>query len=76
MRPDAIRTSLPFATAHGRVIVTYDADYLALHRSGVPHTGIAWTPASKYRIGQLVHMLVLLHAVLDRDAMKDHVEYL
>jgi len=56
--------------------VTFDTDYLALHCSGVQHAGIAWCPAKKYRIGQLVQMLALLHGVTDRDSMRNHVEYL
>lgn len=67
---------LAFATAQDRVMVTFDPDYLALHNSGTPHTGIAWCPATKYRIGRLIQMLILLHGVTDRDAMKNRVEYL
>ncbi len=67
---------LQFGTANERVIVTFDADYLALHASGVQHAGIAWSPMMKYSIGQLIFMLVLLHAVLDLEDMKNRVEYL
>jgi hypothetical protein len=67
---------LAFATAGGRVMVTFDPDFLALHNNGVPHEGIAWCPATKYSIGQLIQMLVLLHGVADRDAMRGRVEYL
>ena len=67
---------LAFAAAEERVMVTFDSDYLALHQSGIPHAGIAWCPATKYRIGQLVQMLVLLHGVLDRNGMRNHVEHL
>ncbi len=35
---------LAFATAQERVMVTFDTDYLALHRAGVRHAGSAWTP--------------------------------
>jgi predicted nuclease of predicted toxin-antitoxin system len=67
---------LAFATAQQRVVVTFDTDYLDLHRSAAQHAGIAWCPATKYRIGQLVQMLVLLHGTTDRDSMRNHVEYL
>ena len=67
---------LAFATAGGRVMVTFDPDFLALHSSGVPHEGIAWCPATKYRIGFLIQMLMLPHGVSDRDAMKNRVGYL
>ena len=67
---------LAFATAQQRVMVSFDSDYLALHQSAMQHAGIAWCPATKYRIGQLVQMLVLLHRIADRDSMRNHVEHL
>jgi Domain of unknown function (DUF5615) len=67
---------LAFATTQGRVMVTFDPDYLALHRSGTEHAGIAWCPQQKYSIGELIQATLLLHAVLDRDSMRNHVEYL
>ena|SRR5438093_565388 len=67
---------LKFATANERVMVTFDPDFLALHSSGMQHAGIAWSHMLKYSIGQLIFMLVLLHAVLDRHDMKNRVEYL
>jgi predicted nuclease of predicted toxin-antitoxin system len=72
--PDA--EQLAFATAQQRVLVTFDPDYLALHQSGISHAGIAWCPAHKYSIGQLIQALLLVHGVLDRDSMCRHVEYL
>jgi len=79
---DAGRCGLPdsdqlqFATGEERVMVSFDTDFLVLTASGVQHAGIGWCPATKYSIGQLLHMLVLLHGVLDRDDMKNRVEYL
>lgn len=67
---------LAFATENERVIVTFDTDYLALHQSGVEHAGIAWCEATKYKIGPLIQLLILLHAVVDRDAMRNQLEYL
>jgi hypothetical protein len=67
---------LAFATAEERVLVTFDTDYLALHQSGVLHAGIAWCQEQKYSIGRLVRILRLLHGVMDRDSMRNHVEYL
>jgi hypothetical protein len=67
---------LAFATAAGRVVVTFDPDFLALHGSGVLHAGIAWCPASKYAVGQLLDALVLVHGAMTPDEMRDHVEYL
>lgn len=72
--PDA--DQLAFATSEHRVMVTFDSDYLALHGSGITHGGIAWCPAQKHSIGQLIQALLLVHGVLDRDSMCNHVECL
>jgi len=67
---------LQFATAEDRVLMSFDPDFLALAATGISHAGIAWAEATKYSVGQLVQLLTLLHGVLDRDDMKNHVEYL
>jgi hypothetical protein len=67
---------LAFATGLGRVLLTFDSDFLAIHQSGVSHAGIVWCPATKYSIGELVRMPVLLHAVVTPDEMANHLEYL
>src|SRR5262245_42615306 len=72
--PDA--DQLAFATAEGRVMVSFDTDYLALHGTGVPHAGIAWCPETKYSVGRLIDALALVHFVLTADDMLNHVEYL
>ena len=58
------------------MIVTFDTDFLDLHQSGMNHAGIVWCPERKYSIGELIQALLLLHGVLDRDAMRNHVEFL
>lgn len=79
---DAGRCGLPdpdqlaFATAEERVVMTFDADYLALHNSGAQHAGIAWCTLRKYSVGELIQLLMLMHGVFDRDAMRNHLEYL
>ena len=67
---------LAFATAQGRVLATFDSDFLALHQTGVSHAGIVWCPATKYGIGPLIQMLVLLHSVVTADEMANHLEHL
>jgi predicted nuclease of predicted toxin-antitoxin system len=67
---------LSFAQAMGRVLATFDSDFVALHQTGIAHAGIAWCQASKYSIGELIQVLVLLHAVLRSSDMKNHLEYL
>ncbi len=72
--PDA--EQLAYATAAGRVLVTFDPDFLALHNAGAQHAGIAWCYATKYSIGELIQLLLLLHGVSDQDGMRYRVEYL
>jgi predicted nuclease of predicted toxin-antitoxin system len=67
---------LALAAVQGRVLATFDSDFLALHQSGTSHAGIVWCPATKYGIGALVQMLVLLHSVVTAGEMQNHVEYL
>ncbi|MBK9142435.1 MAG: DUF5615 family PIN-like protein [Candidatus Melainabacteria bacterium] len=67
---------LKFASEHDRVIVSFDSDFLKIASQGVHHSGLAWCPATKYSIGDLIRRLVLLHAVLNREDMRDHIEYL
>ena len=45
---------LSFAAGELRVLVSFDTDFLALHQAGNPHAGIAWCPALKYSIGELL----------------------
>lgn len=67
---------LAFATEQGRVLVTFDTDFLALHQAHVSHEGIAWCPEQKHSVGQLIQGLLLAHGVLAREAMHNHVEYI
>ena len=67
---------LAFATTEGRVLVTHDEDYLALHATGVAHAGIAYCHPDTYSIGQLIDALVLVYGAMTADEMINHVEYL
>jgi hypothetical protein len=70
------REQLRFAQADGRVLVTFDDDFLAMAAGGVQHTGIAFCAAAKYSVGELIYVLLLLHDVLDTADMKNHIEFL
>lgn len=63
------------ASSERRVVVTQDADFLALAASGVPHQGIIYAPQGT-PIGQFVQGLLLIHEVLDADEMVGQVEFL
>ena len=67
---------LAFATAEGRVMMTHDPDYLELAAKGVQHAGITFCYAIKHAPGPLVQALLIVHGVLDRDEMRNRVEYL
>jgi predicted nuclease of predicted toxin-antitoxin system len=67
---------LLYATAQDRVMLTFDSDFLDLDQRGAAHAGIVWCPATKYGVGELVRLLVLLHSVLSGSEMAGHVEYL
>lgn len=67
---------LAFATAEGRVLVTFDRDFLAIHATGIPHAGIVRTPPKKYTLGGFIHALEILHGVYTAAEMVDQLEYL
>jgi hypothetical protein len=73
---------LRFATAEGRVLVTYDADYLVLAADFLSRSetfaGVAFAQPDKYahHIGRLIQALLLLHGVMTADEMMNHVEFL
>jgi hypothetical protein len=67
---------LRLASADGRVLVTFDADFLTLVANNVDHAGIAFCAATKYSIGELIYALLLLHNVLEPGDMRNHVEFL
>ena len=67
---------LAFASFAGRVVLTFDPDFIELHNAGITHAGIAWCPAVKYSIGDLIRALILLHGVLTASEMKNHLEHL
>jgi hypothetical protein len=72
--PDPI--ILEHARVNRRVVVTFDADYAALHSRGVSHAGIAYFPKAPNDAGVLVETLLLLDAVFDHDYFENWLEYL
>jgi predicted nuclease of predicted toxin-antitoxin system len=69
-------SQLSFAAAEERVLVTQDADFLHIHRQGVSHSGIVFYVAGSLSMGQILKGLVLIHAVLTRQEMIGHLEFL
>jgi len=66
---------LELAAQKGRVVFTQDADFLRLHRAGVPHGGIAYAPQGT-PIGRVVRGLMLIYEVLNAEDMVRRVEFL
>ncbi len=67
---------LAHATAAGRVIVTEDDDYLAIHASGVIHAGICFFDGSRRTIGQVIVRIMEMWNRLEPDDVQNKVEYL
>jgi predicted nuclease of predicted toxin-antitoxin system len=67
---------LQFALDEGRVLVTFDPDYLAIVATGLEHAGIAWCRSTKHTVGELINSLLCVHAVLTPEEMRNHIEYL
>lgn len=59
----------------GRVIVTQDSDFCALHSLGVEHAGIVFD-ALGHTIGQMVRGLMLIHGVLTAEDFTGCLEIL
>jgi predicted nuclease of predicted toxin-antitoxin system len=72
-RPDI--EVLSYARTALRVIVTNDADFLALNALGAPHCGIVFWDQEIRTIGELIATLVLIHAVYSPEDMVGRVEF-
>src|SRR5690242_20449576 len=71
----ADRDHLSFAIAAGRVVITEDVDFLRLHAEGMPHAGIVYCHDQSRSIGEMLRRLVLIHAALSPEEMKNRGEY-
>jgi predicted nuclease of predicted toxin-antitoxin system len=67
---------LAFALREGRVIFTYDRDFLRLAGSGATHAGIVYCAPADSRIGFVVRYLALMDECLDSNDVANQVEYL
>ena len=64
------------ATEMGRVLCTYDQDFLRLAAEGVEHGGIIFAFQDRTSIGDWVNGLELICKVYSSDDMINQVEYL
>jgi len=70
------RVHLEYARKSARVMVTYDADYVILHRRNVEHAGIVYVPQRSRSIGHIIEVLYLLYELALSDEMINRLEYL
>jgi Domain of unknown function (DUF5615) len=66
---------LTLAKQQGRVVVTYDEDFLRLAASTPDHAGIVHA-SRQLGIGAFLSGLMLIYQVLEAKDMVGHVEYL
>jgi predicted nuclease of predicted toxin-antitoxin system len=66
---------LQFADSQGRAIITQDTDFLRLHKSGLPHSGILFAHQSK-TLSEIIHSLIRVYQMKTEDEMENHIEYL
>jgi len=67
---------IAFAQRKHRVLVTHDRDFLQYHSASVEHSGIAYSHQDKYSVGELLRMLLLLHACYESEEMTGKIEFL
>jgi hypothetical protein len=63
------------ATELGRVLCTYDTDYVELATSGMQHAGIVIAKQYKHTIGDWISFLELVYGVYEAEEMQSIVEY-
>ena len=73
---DSDEKQLAFATREGRVLVTFDDDFLRLDATGVPHAGIIFSQTGRQTVGELIESLMLIANVIEPNEMKNHIEFI
>ena len=73
---DDDRNHLERATEMGRVLCTYDVDFLRLANQDATHSGIIFASLQKASIGGWVRELRVLHARLSAEEIAGRVIYL
>lgn len=66
---------LRFATSQGRVVITYDDDFLVLHTANPEHAGIAYCHQRIPRRRQ-IERLVLMYYALEPSDIAGRLEFL
>jgi hypothetical protein len=64
------------ATEMGRVLGTYDTDFLRIAAEGIEHAGIIFGFHNRTTYGDWVRGLELIYGVYTLEDMKNQIEYL
>lgn len=72
---------LDYATAHGRVLYTFNVgDFFGLHaellRAGKSHAGLILAPQQRYSVGEQMRRVLRLSQARTPEQMRDRVEFL
>jgi hypothetical protein len=67
---------LAYAHGQGRVLFTHDADFTALHHSGVEHSGIVYRHQYRHPLGEVIRRLVALWATREAAELVGQLLYL
>ncbi len=67
---------LAYALRESRVVVTHDHDFLIAHSADVAHAGIVYCHQDKHGVGDLLRLLLFLHACYQAEEVQGTVEYL
>jgi len=73
---DSDEKQLAFATREGRVLVTFDDDFLRLDAAGVPHIGIVFSRTGHHTVGELIEGLMLIANIIEPNEMRNHIEFI
>ncbi|MBK8023273.1 MAG: DUF5615 family PIN-like protein [Chloroflexi bacterium] len=76
LRGDSDIHHLQRASEMGRVLCTFDFDFVRLHAQGVPHEGIVIAQHFDTTVGDWVRGLELICGAMTAEEMQNHVEYL
>lgn len=66
---------LAYVRRTNRVLVTYDAGFIARHTAGEPHPGIVFYQSQTRTIGEMIAFLALMAEVLSPEDMANRLEY-
>jgi hypothetical protein len=69
-------TQFAHAHANGRVLFTHDADFIALHHSGIAHSGIVYCHQYRHPLGEVIRRLLKLRASREMSELAGQLVYL